>query len=177
MTRKIAVHAHRWLVAALVGASLFASAPSQASSSVSQPTGWGLGLMLSFPTGITAKQWLGGPNAWDSGVGVGPGVRLHADYLWGLAQLLPNTSDATLDAYLGAGPVVGVARGWCGLSFDPGGACEGGPLFAGGRVPVGLDLRLRRAPLDLGLEVAPGLWLAPSPSGLLDAFLFVRVLL
>ncbi len=30
---------------------------------VSHPAGWGLGLMLGAPTGLTAKYWMGGPSA------------------------------------------------------------------------------------------------------------------
>ena len=165
------------LTAVLAMSVLLATAggAAHASPAVSHPVGISLGLMLGDPTGLTLKQNLGGSNAWDLGVGVGPGLRLHADYLWGLAQLLSNTSAVTLDIYLGVGPVLGIARGWCGSSYNPNGVCGDRGVFAGARVPFGLEARLVRAPVSFGFEIAPGLWLGQNfASGLLDVFLFVR---
>jgi len=165
-----------WLATA--GLLLLTTAPRAEAGPVSNPPGLGLGLMLGDPTGLTLKQTLGGPNAWDLGVGVGPGLRLHADYLWGVAQLLSNTSTLSLDIYLGVGPVLGIARGWCGSTVSPGGDCRSRGIFAGVRVPFGLEARLARAPVTFGLEIAPGLWVGQHFSdGLLDVFLFVRFLL
>ena len=169
---------HQLLPLAALGLAVLGNSLPARAEPVSQPTSWGLGLMLGDPTGLTAKYWLGGANALDLGLGVGPGVRLHADFLWGLAQVLPNTSTLTLDLYLGVGPVIGIARGWCGRVFSPRDECGDGPLFVGARVPFGLDMRLRRAPVAFGLEIAPGIWLGRSfVSGLLDVFLFVRFVL
>jgi hypothetical protein len=171
--------AHHVLSMALLAAALVVTAAPARAEPVSQPTGWGLGLMLGAPTGLTVKRWIGGANAWDVGVGVGPGFRLHGDFLWGLAELLPNKSDLTLDIYLGIGPVIGVARGWCGTTYRPRDECGGGDgeLFGGARVPLGLDARLARLPINFGLEVAPGVWLGRDfATGLLDVFLFVRFL-
>jgi hypothetical protein len=165
---------------ALIGLALLVNAAPAYAGSVSQPKGWGVGLMLGSPTGLNAKQWLGGANAWDIGLGTGPGLRVHVDYLWGLAQVLSDTSDLTLDLYIGLGPVVGISRGWCGGSFGPHDRCDNGSAFVGARVPLGIDARLRDAPVEFGLEIAPGLVLqAPSAfiSGMLDAFVFVRFLL
>lgn len=142
---------------------------------VNHPDRWALGLMLGGPTGISAKHWLGGSDAIDIGLGTGPGLRLHADYLFGLAQLLSNTRDAKMDLYLGVGGVVGVARGWCGY-YDRRRYCDG-DAFVGARVPIGLDITLRRVPLEFGLEFAPGIWFPGPAHGLFDAFLFARVLL
>ncbi len=170
---------HRLAPVVLVVALMF-SIPARPvrAAPVSHPAGLGIGLMLGDPTGLTLKQTLGGANAWDLGVGIGPGVRLHADYLWGLAQLLSNTSTLSLDIYLGVGPVLGIARGWCGSSYDPGNACGGRGAFVGVRVPFGLEARLSRAPVTFGLEIAPGIWLGQNFSeSLLDVFLFVRFLL
>lgn len=168
------------LATALVATALGVVAAPVRADAVSQPAGWGLGLMLGAPTGLTLKYWTGAANALDLGLGVGPGLRVHGDYLWGIAQLLSNKSDLTLDLYVGAGPVLGVSRGWCGTAFRPRpkGGCREGALFVGARVPFGLDARVTRAPVTFGLELAPGLWLGRDfVSGLLDAFLFVRVLL
>ena len=143
---------------------------------VSQPEGWGIGLMLGSPTGINAKHWMGGANAVDLGLGTGPGLRFHADYLFGLAQLASN-EDLTLDFYLGGGAAVGVPGGSCWRGYYAKRFC-GPDGYLGVRVPLGLDMRLRSAPIDLGLEAAPGIWVGPElTAGLWDVMLLVRVLL
>ena len=170
--------ARRVLLAGLMATAVLASTRSAEAEPVSQPEGLAFGLTLGWPMGVTMKHWLGGSNAWDLGVGVGPGLRLHADFLFGIAQVLSDTSDLTLDLYIGGGPIIGVTSVWCGRTFAPTDKCDDGRVFAGVRVPVGIDFRLRETPLEFGVEVAPGLWFAPSFfSGLLDAFVFVRFVL
>lgn len=156
---------------------------TSAGAAVRHPSNNGLGIMLGSPSGLTFKHYFGGSNAFDIGFGVGPGVRLHADYLWGLAELARG-SDATLDFYVGAGGLVGVGNGWCSW-YDHGhdrwhhddGFCHDDEVFFGARVPVGLDLSLRKAPLSFGLELAPGLVVSPHDAdALIDAFFFARVM-
>jgi len=172
------LHSHPRRAAAALLAALVLSATPVAAEPVRQPDGWALGLMLGAPSGLTLKHWFGGSNAFDLGIGVGPGIRLHADYLWGISQLLSNKSDLTLDLYIGLGGVVGIPRGWCGTAFRPDWGCRTGDIYGGARVPFGLDARLSQAPITFGLEVAPGLWFGDGfVAGLLDAFLFVRFLL
>jgi len=151
----------------LLGGGICAAEPVQ------QREGWGLGLMLGYPIGLTAKYWLGGANAIDLGVGGGPGFRIHADFDWGLAQVLEKKTDLTLDLYLGVGGVVAFPSGFCGPYGDR--FC-GEQVFGGVRVPFGLDFRLRRAPVNFGLELAPGIWFGSYVTGLFDGFLFVRYL-
>lgn len=134
------------------------------------------GIMLGEPTALSFKNWVGSSHAWDLAIGVGPGVRVHADYLFTLAQLIRNQSSYNLDLYLGVGPLVGTYTGWCGRLYDPGYGCGEGGLYGGGRVPIGLDLRLM--PIDLGIEFAPAVIAArPGVAFLLDAALFFRILL
>ena len=141
---------------------------------VKQREGWGLGLMLGYPIGLNAKYWLGGANAVDIAVGGGPGFRVHGDFDWGLAQLLRNKSDLTLDLYLGVGGAIGFASGFCGYYGDR--FCRD-RFVVGARVPFGIDARLRRAPVNFGLELAPGIWVGNYVEGLFDVFIFVRFLL
>jgi hypothetical protein len=141
------------------------------SEPVRKPERWGIGLMLGYPVGLTAKYWLGGPNALDIGVGGGPGFRVHGDFDWGLAQVLTNKSDLTLDLYLGVGAALAVASGFCAYYGDR--FCNNN-VFVGARVPFGLDATLRRAPVNFGLELAPGIWFGNYVTGLFDVFLFVR---
>lgn len=164
----------RWAlaVALLLGSSAASAEP------VSHREGWAIGIMLGAPTALSLKNYLGGANAWDIGVGVGPGVRIHGDFLFGLAQLLRNKSDLTMDLYLGIGGALGVPRGWCGTAFRPDWKCGTGAVYGAVRVPMGLDLRLTRAPLSFGFELAPGVWFGEGfVGGLLDAAIFFRFLL
>lgn len=184
MLRRIALLGFLWAGA------LSIATPARADA-VNQPEGWGIGVMLGSPTGLTVKRWMGGSNAWDVGLGFGgfgfnPGFRLHADYLWGLAQILPDTSDVTLDLYLGVGPVVGF--GMHGYGYGYGGYCNDrydrrynncgtGYLYGGGRVPLGIDLRLQKAPIEFAVEIAPGAVIHEyGISGLLDGMLIARFL-
>jgi hypothetical protein len=153
---------------------LFGATPSRAEP-VSHPESWGLGLMLGSPLGINVKHWLGGANAFDLAVGGGPGLRFHGDYEWGLAQVLRNKSDLTLDLYLGLGGVVGVGNGLCG--YYPDRFCSS-DVYGGARVPFGLDFKLTREPVNFGLELAPGILFGNGGvGGLFDVFLFVRYVL
>src|SRR5262245_7697593 len=77
---------------------------------VSERSRWGLGFMIGQPTGLTLKHWLGGSDAFDIGVGGGPGIRAHGDYLFGLANL-SSGGDLNVDLYVGPGAIVGVDRG------------------------------------------------------------------
>jgi len=141
------------------------------------PSRWGLGFMVGDPTAFSVKHWFGGPNAIDFALGSGPGLRFHADYLFGLARLASERS-MNLDLYLGVGGLVGEARGRCGWIHDHHWCHDHGDAFAAVRVPFGLDFVFRTAPVELGLELAPGMWVAPDVDiGLIDAALFVRLLL
>jgi hypothetical protein len=150
--------------------------PNGPAPMVSEPRRWGLGIQIGAPTGLTLKRYLG-RDAIDFYVGgvYGPGLRVGADYLFGLAQLADSPS-VNLDLYVGVGPFVGLLRGPCaGVSSWPG-TCDGDG-YLGGRVPIGLELVSKRAPFSLGLELAPAFAVAPNRAGvLLDVNLAARVL-
>lgn len=158
--------------------SILAFSVEAGAAPVRQPSSLGLGFLAGSPTALSLKYWLGGSDAIDLAVGAGPGLRVHGDYLWGIAQLLPNTRSGQLDLYLGAGAILGTARGWCGwYGRGRDRFCHGDP-YIGMRVPVGLDFRLRQAPLSFGLEIAPGIAVSSHyAGGLVDAAFFARVVL
>jgi len=165
------------LLALLVALVLLPASDSRAAP-VRQPNSLALGLMIGNPLGISGKFWLGGSDAVDIGVGAGPGLRLQGSYLWGLAQLLSNPRDAQLDFYVGAGALVGGGGGYCGFYGRWGYHRCGGGAYVGARIPVGIDLRLREAPLSFALELAPGVALGADRAGaLLDGILYARVVL
>jgi hypothetical protein len=138
---------------------------------------WGLGLILGEPTGFSVKRYLGRDalHVYLGGA-YGPGVRFGVDYLFGLAQL-HNGRSASVDVFVGAGGFVGALRGPCDGLNNWQGTCNGDG-YLGARMPIGLELRFRAAPISLGLEVAPGLAFATGRSGMLvDADLALRILL
>ncbi|MBS2023050.1 MAG: hypothetical protein JST92_11605 [Deltaproteobacteria bacterium] len=137
---------------------------------------WSLGLTLGEPTGVVLKRHLGNGQAWDLGIGGGPGLRVYGDYLWTLASITPQNSGLNFRIQLGGGAFVGVLSGWCSFygKFD---GCSNDP-YVGVRVPFEVEMWPARAPLNFGIEIAPGLAAAPNRfGGLVDANLFVRFLL
>jgi len=143
--------------------------------SVSEPSKWGIGFMLGQPTGLTLKHWFGGSDAFDLAVGGGPGLRVHGDYLFGLAQI-SRSSDLNVDLYLGPGAIIGFDRDrWCGWRHD---FCHDDDGYLGVRAAFGIDFVFRRAPVNFGLELAPAVVMdTHDADGMLDANVYVRFLL
>ena len=113
-----------------------------------QSSGFGAGIMLGEPTGISLKNWTSQINAWDAGIAWGFGnhgaFHLHGDYLWHKYGLI-RVDKGRLPLYYGVG-----AR------F----------LFAdetrfGIRGVIGLDYQVSGVPLDIFLELVPIFDLAP----------------
>ena len=142
------------------------------------PSGWALGLTIGDPFGVSLKHYNGPrkgppggyPTAWDAYVALayGPGFRFGADWLVTLGRLATEP-EFSLDVYAGVGPFLGVLSNPCGPGFIDN-RCNGDAYF-GARAPLGLEMILRKAPLTLGLELAPGVGFAPGRAGLLLDFL------
>jgi hypothetical protein len=114
-----------------------------------QEYGFGAGIILGEPTGISLKYWTKPTNAWDAGVAWGFGregaFHLHADYLWHKYNLI-RVDKGRLPLYYGGGARI---------------------LFAdrshfGIRGVVGLDYQFSGVPLDAFLEIAPVFDLVPA---------------
>jgi hypothetical protein len=114
-----------------------------------QEKGFGIGIVVGEPTGVSGKLWLGGQNALDMAAAwsfKGDGnLLLQADYVWHTFNLI-SVSSGKLPLYYGIG-------GRVILSDDP---------LLGVRVPVGLDYMFSGAPVDIFLEIVPILDLIPS---------------
>ena len=115
-----------------------------ASVGAQERSGIGLGVMVGEPTGLAAVSWLGGGNAVDLvaawSFGGGGSIYLHADYQF------HSWIDRPLSAFVGIG-------GFVQLQDDP---------VLGIRVPVGVTYLFEELPLDLFLEVAPGMSIVPG---------------
>lgn len=125
----------------LAAALLPAAAPAQ-------ERGFGAGVIIGEPTGLSFKKWIGkdtavdGAAAWSFSNG---SFHVHADYL------VHNFS------------LFEVKRGQLGLYYGLGGRVNTeAELRIGFRVPVGLSYLVEGAPIDIFFEVAPLFDLAPS---------------
>ncbi len=110
---------------------------------------FGLGIVVGEPTGVSAKYWTNGTNAFDFGAAwsfKGDGnVLLQADYVWHTFNLIP-VQEGRLPFYFGIG-------GRVIFSHNP---------LIGARIPIGLDYIFASAPVDIFAEIVPILDLAPE---------------
>jgi hypothetical protein len=108
----------------------------------SQNKGFGLGIVLGEPTGLSAKLWTGSSNAFDFAAAwsfKGDGhLLLQADYVWHSFNLI-RVSSGRLPLYYGIG-------GRVIFSDDP---------VLGVRIPVGLNYQFEDAPVDIFAEIVP----------------------
>ena len=121
---------------------------------------FGLGIILGEPSGLSAKLWTGGNNAFDFAAAwsfKGDGnLLLQADYVWHSG--LNNSSSGKFLLYYGIGARII-------FSNDP---------DVGVRVPIGLDYLFGSAPIDIFVEVVPVLDLIPSTNFNLNGGIGIR---
>jgi hypothetical protein len=124
---------------------------------------FGAGVVIGEPTGVSAKYWLSDVVALDGMLGFRlsdtDDVFLNADVLWHNYDLIP-VSTGRAAAYLGVGPSI--------LFRD-----EEDNRF-GIRVPVGVSYKFNNQPLDVFLEVAPIVDVAPVVRGDFNVGIGVR---
>jgi hypothetical protein len=113
-----------------------------------QDSGIGVGIIIGEPTGFSAKSWLSSNDALDAGVAWSMSngwFHLHADYLRHAFELIP-VEKGKLPLYFGIGARIG---------FGP-------DVQIGARVPLGINYLFDDVPLDIFLEVAPGMLITPD---------------
>jgi hypothetical protein len=138
-----------------------------------QDRGFGLGLILGEPTGLSAKLWTSDINAFDFGLGFSVGgdrisknhinrvngrIHLHMDYLWHSFNAISSTERFPL--YYGIG-----AR------FNNGGGYD---ESIGVRGVFGIAWFPHSTPIDVFLELVPVLQLTSSVGFGIDAGVGVR---
>ena len=137
--------------------------------SVAQDHGFGLGVILGEPTGISAKYWTSSVNAFDFGLGWSIGgdrigqhggiyeggsrVHFHMDYLWHAFHVI--RSNQRFPLYYGIGGRVNTGAG-----YDASVAVRG---------VIGLAWLPHDVPIDVFLELVPSLQLTSSTGLGLDA--------
>jgi len=131
-----------------------------------QGKGFGLGIMVGEPTGLSAKLWTGGSNAFDFGLGWSvinshddskTNLHFHMDYLWHAWNAI--NSAERFPIYYGIG-------GRFNSHDDDGSLAIRGVL--------GIAWMPHNNPFDIFLEVAPSLELTPSSGFGIDAALGAR---
>lgn len=154
----------KWITTALLLCGLQAQA---------QNSGFGAGIMLGDPTGISLKTWLNSDRALGFGLAwgaVGDGYfHAHGDYLFHNHTLI-TVSKGKLPLYYGPGIRM---RFWGDDDHDDDGD-DDGSVDLGVRFPVGLAYLFDGAPVDIFIEVVPTLDLVPSTDFDLDAALGAR---
>ena len=134
---------------------------SSAAETVPQGKSLGLGIVIGQPTGLSLKAPLGGAFAVDGALGWRfgdeAGLRLNVDLL--AHHTLARTSPGIVSFYLGVGPSLGAHKDQVGLAI---------------RVPVGLALLFRGAPIDAFIELAPGIGLYPGTTFFVNLALGAR---
>ena len=116
-----------------------------------QSSGTGIGVILGEPTGLSLKSWIGPDTAFDIAVAWSfeheDEIHLHGDWLRHYRGIFNERSPyVDLPLYLGIG-------GRVILQED---------ALAGIRFVGGIDILFERIPVDIFLEIAPILDLAPS---------------
>ncbi len=154
--------------AAVLAASLVLTAAPDARAQ--SRDGFGLGVMLGEINGLSAKYWLNKKNALQFGLSFDlrdDGFNFLVDYLWHWDVIRLRTSAFELPLYVGIG---GKLTEWGHRRWRD----RDGSVALGIRVPLGISMNLREAPLDFFLEVVPGVRLIPSTDGDIDAALGAR---
>jgi len=127
--------------------------------------GFGLGVILGEPTGVSAKLWLGGNRAvaaaaaWS--LAEENAFQFHADYLWHNFALFRPDVPGRFALYYGVGGRLKIQD-------------EEHKDVVGARFPLGLAYHFPQAPVDLFVEVVPALDLLPDTGFDLDAALGAR---
>jgi hypothetical protein len=132
------------------------------SLSWAQGRGFGLGVILGEPTGISAKGWVSSRGAVDAGLAWSFRHRgflhAHADYLWHFHDVV-NSRHRVL-------PYLGIGGRLLGRNNDS--------AVAGVRIVGGFSWLPVDVPLDVFLEIAPIVDLAPETETSLNGGVGVR---
>jgi hypothetical protein len=126
-----------------------------------QGRGFGLGIIVDDPTGISTKLWIGKSTAIDAEVAWSHDdddfLYLHGDFLFHDQHLSEEVKGKFL-TYYGIGAKVEFADS----------------NKAGLRIPLGINYIFPKAPLDVFFEIVPLLDLVPATEGDLKAAIGIR---
>jgi hypothetical protein len=140
------------------------AAPKQQVNAI-RPGLFELGLYIGEPTGLSAKYWINRNNAVE-GVAAwafsqGGFLVVAADYLFNFPDIV-KIEEETFPLYVGAGAIMRVDMG------------TGGGISVGARFPLGALYVFRGVPLEISLEIVPGLYIFPATQFLAMAGIGIR---
>lgn len=144
-----------------------------AAAAWAEPNGFGVGVMVGEPTGVTAKKWLDATRAIDGAAAWSlsgeDAFSFHADYLWHRFGVVTNPSPEIAIHY-GIGARVQFRE-----DDDNGnGHGEDDDDTAGVRIPVGLTYLMKENPLEVFMELAPVIDLVPDTDADFEAAIGIR---
>jgi hypothetical protein len=126
--------------------------------------GFGLGIVLGLPTGVSmayrpgGRAWYDGGVAWSFDNGT---LHVHGDVLYTLADLrTDDIPDVDFPVYLGVGPRLRLG--------DSPYVAGNDPVELGVRVPIGMAFMHDGVPLEAFLELAPGVDVYPRTQAIFD---------
>lgn len=128
--------------------------------SFGQAKGFGAGIILGDPSGLSFKKWTTNRGAVDAGIGwsvYNESFHIHADYLVHFMHAI-DINQGQLPLYAGIGASLNA----------------GNPTSFGARIPLGINYIFGDVPLDLFAEIVPGLQLAPDTRFMLEAGVGIR---
>jgi len=109
----------------------------------------GIGIVVGEPTGISLKYWTGSTTAIDGAAAWsfnhGGSFYVHADYLWHHFEII-DISEGKMPLYYGIGAKLVLAD----------------DAILGVHIPLGISYIFEEAPLDVFLEIRPGINLIPA---------------
>lgn len=134
-----------------------------------QGSGFGLGVIVGEPTGLSMKAWLSEGSAFDVAAAwsfEGRGfLHLHGDYLRHVNVI--DVSKGFLPFYYGIGARIRIRDDERFRNDDE-------DIWLGLRIPLGMTYLFTNAPLDIFVEIAPVVELIPSTDVDLDGGLGIR---
>ena len=120
----------------------------------SQDKGFGIGIIVGEPTGLSFKGWLSSTSAVDAGLAwsfVNQGsLHVHADYLHHIYNVI-DISSGKMPLYVGVGGRIKIKNNKSNTDDR-----------IGVRIPFGIDYMFAGAPVDVFLEIVPVLDLTPK---------------
>jgi hypothetical protein len=150
------------MIALAVGAAAWAASPAAFRTNAVHPGLFELGLNIGEPIGLSAKLWFDRNSAVE-GIAAWDFTRLSfvfsADYLLAFPDIL-KIETASFPLFVGIGGVVNVGTGTA--------------ATVGLRVPLGVLFVFAKVPLEISLDVVPGLNVFPATSFLAMGGLAVR---
>lgn len=131
-----------------------------AAAGVKAEEGFGVGVIVGEPTGISVKKWLNKDSAIDAAAAWSfsdnASFQFHADYLVHNFALLGTGSGGRLPVYLGIGGRIKLQN------ENNGRGRNNNDALLGIRIPFGISYLFAKAPMDIFAEVVPVVGVIPD---------------